>query len=200
VNILDVGLSFSNLSKRANTNRIMLHHSGVTVLQSVEVVHNYHIKTNGYSGIGYHFYVRKDGAIYKGRPEDCVGAHALGDRANFDSIGICFEGNFSVEDMSEAQKQSGKELVSYLKQKYGINRVQGHREVNSTSCPGTYFPFAEIAEVPAGITLAPDADMNHNGVEDIKEVIKNLQRAINNTFGTKILVDGVYRKTDPRGY
>lgn len=27
-------------------------------------------------GIGYHFLVRKDGSVYRGRPEDMVGAHA----------------------------------------------------------------------------------------------------------------------------
>ena len=37
--------------------------------------------------------------------------------------------------MGEAQKQAGIELVAYLKAKYGIDKVIGHRDVNNTSCP-----------------------------------------------------------------
>ena len=59
-----------------------------------EGIHKLH-KDRGYSGIGYHFYVRKDGKIYQGRPIETVGAHTLG--ANQKSIGICFEGDFEKE-------------------------------------------------------------------------------------------------------
>lgn len=145
MNIVETNLQFNGLTKREHTTRIFLHHSGVNVLQTVETIHNYHKNTLGWAGIGYHFYVRKDGGIYRGRPEDVIGAHAQGDRANYDSIGICFEGNFDVEKMPKEQIESGKQLVAYLKNKYGIDRVQAHREVNSTSCPGMNFHFAEIA-------------------------------------------------------
>ena len=65
MNIIETNLQFTSLSKRDKTNRIILHHSGVSVLQSVEVIHNYHKNTNKWAGIGYHFYVRKDGSIYR---------------------------------------------------------------------------------------------------------------------------------------
>ena len=187
MNIIDTGLSFTNLSKRGSTNRIILHNTGVTVLQSVEVIHNYH-KSIGYAGIGYHIYIRKDGSIYKGRPEEMIGAHASG--ANGDSIGVCFEGNFNVETMSEAQKNAGKEVVAYLKTKWGISKVQGHNEVNNTSCPGSSFPFAEIANVAPGATINPDTDMNHNG--DAKDATKRLQIALNNSYKSGVVVDGIY--------
>lgn len=144
MNIIETNLNFNGLTKRERTVRIILHHSGTNILQTIETIHNYH-KSLKWAGIGYHFYVRKDGSIYRGRPEDVIGAHAQGDRANYDSIGICFEGNFDVEKMKVEQQEAGKELVAYLKNKYGIDRVQAHREVNSTSCPGMNFHFAEIA-------------------------------------------------------
>lgn len=77
MNIIEKKLSFREMDIRSKTEQIVLHHSGVTVLQSVEVIHNYHKNSNGWSGIGYHFYVRKDGKIYRGRPENTVGAHAV---------------------------------------------------------------------------------------------------------------------------
>lgn len=169
MNIIETNLSFGALSQRNSTKMIVLHNSGVTVLQSVEVIHNYH-RSKGWAGIGYNFYVRKSGEIYRGRPEWAVGAHAVG--YNSTSIGICFEGNFDTETMNEKQIEAGKELVSYLKDKYGINEVVRHSEVNVTSCPGKNFPFYEIVtekEVLYGYT----------------DFVKELQRAI----GAK--VDGI---------
>lgn len=142
MNIIETNLKFNSMDTRKLTKRIILHHSGVSVLQSVEIIHNYHKNTQGYAGIGYHFYVRKDGTIYRGRPEDKVGAHAYG--ANSDSIGICAEGDFNNEIMSEVQKNAIKELVVYLKEKYNVNIVVGHRDTIATSCPGKNYPFDEI--------------------------------------------------------
>ena len=142
MNIIETNLQFTSLTKRGKTNRIILHHSGVSVLQSIEIIHNYHKNTNKWSGIGYHFYVRKDGSIYRGRPEEMIGAHAYG--ANSDSIGICAEGDFNNETMTDVQKNAIKELVAYLKAKYGINTVVGHRDTIATSCPGKNYPFDEI--------------------------------------------------------
>lgn len=142
MNIIETNLEFTSLSKRNVTNRIILHHSGVSVLQSVEVIHNYHKNTNKWAGIGYHFYVRKDGSIYRGRPEEMIGAHAYG--ANSDSIGICAEGNFNEETMSEVQKKAIRELVVYLKEKYNITKVQRHSDTIATTCPGENYPFEDI--------------------------------------------------------
>lgn len=161
MNIIETNLKFNGLTKRNSTNRIILHNSGVSVLQSVETIHNYHKNSLGWAGIGYHLYVRKDGSVYRGRPEDTVGAHAYG--SNSDSIGICFEGNFDEETMPEAQKRAGIELVAYLKEKYSISTVQGHKDVNNTSCPGKEFPFEEIANGVVEESEEEDMKIYKNG-------------------------------------
>lgn len=129
--IIKTNLKFKDMDTRKSTNRILLHHSACESC-TPEQIHQWHL-ARGWAGAGYHFLVRKDGKKYRLRPEDKVGAHAYG--ANYDSIGICAEGNFMEEQMPEVQKNSIKELVAYLKDKYGIDKVQGHREVNATSCP-----------------------------------------------------------------
>ena len=133
-------LSFKQLMKRTRTIFIALHHAVMN--GSVEDVHRVHLN-QGYSGIGYHIYIRKDGSIWEGRPLDTVGAHAQG--SNSISVGVCFEGNFEEEQMSDAQIQAGREVVAYLKDLYNISDVRGHREVNATACPGKNFPFNKIA-------------------------------------------------------
>lgn len=129
-----------NLKKRTKTNRIILHHAAA-INCTVDQVDSWH-KARGWTCIGYHFFVRKDGIIYRGRPEDTIGAHASNN--NSDSIGICAEGNFEIETMPEAQKIALKELVSYLKKKYNISIVQRHKDVGQTDCPGKNYPFEEI--------------------------------------------------------
>lgn len=129
------------LAKRGVTRRIILHHAAA-VTCSADQIHAWHL-ANGWSGIGYHFFVRKDGTVYRGRPEDTVGAHAGG--SNSDSIGVCFEGSFDKEEMPAVQRRAGTELVTYLKKKYGVTTVQRHSDVNATGCPGTHFPFDAIA-------------------------------------------------------
>lgn len=137
--IIESDLDFNYMDTRSKTEQIILHHSGVTVLQSVETIHNYHKNANGWSGIGYHFYVRKDGNIYRGRPENTVGAHCQGQ--NYYSIGICFEGNFEKEEMSIKQIKAGHELIIYLLDKYDLAKVniKKHNDFGSTVCPRKKF-------------------------------------------------------------
>lgn len=141
MNIIETNLTFGPLSKRDKTTEMYLHHAA-TIKCTVEQIHSWH-KAFGWPGIGYHYLVCKDGSIYRGRPEDTIGAHASGH--NSYSIGICFEGNFEIEEMPEAQKAAGKELIAYLKGKYKIDKVLRHKDVNATACPGKHFPFEEIA-------------------------------------------------------
>ena len=142
MNIIETSLKFKNsMTNRSATKRIILHHAEASQC-TAEDIHRWHLN-NGWAGAGYHFLVRKDGSIYRLRPENKVGAHAQG--ANSNSIGICFEGAYMTETMPQAQIDAGKELVAYLKEKYDISKVQAHRDVCSTSCPGKNFPFEDIA-------------------------------------------------------
>ena len=140
-----------SLKNRTSTKRIILHHDESKSC-TADDIHRWHL-ANGWCGIGYHFFVRKDGSIYRGRPEGDVGSHAKG--SNSDSIGICFEGSYMTETMPDVQINAGRELVAYLKNKYGITTVQKHKDVCSTNCPGTNFPFDAIVNGVVVPTPAP---------------------------------------------
>ena len=211
--IIETNLQFKDMSTRKATQRIILHHADAKNC-SAEDIHRWHLN-NGWSGAGYHFLVRKDGKVYRLRPEDKVGAHAYG--ANYDSLGICFEGNFMEEDMPAEQIKAGQELVAYLKNKYNITTVQRHKDVCSTNCPGDKFPFNEIADSETsnevvsqpqesenkgnvariqailndkyGLSIAVD---NIYGNETKKSLVKGLQTELNKQFGSKLAVDGIF--------
>ena len=207
MNIINTNLKFKQMDTRSSTQRIILHHAAAKKC-SAEDIHRWHL-SNGWSGAGYHFLVRKDGTIYRLRPEDKVGAHSYG--ANYDSLGICFEGDYKEEIMQEEEIKAGKELVNFLKNKYGINTVQVHKNVNATNCPGDNFPFAQIANETGeskpskekgkiatiqtslnekyGLNISVD---NIYGNETKKALVKGLQTELNKQFGSKLAVDGIF--------
>ena len=114
---------------------IVIHHTASTRDMTVQEIHQLHLNQGeNWKGIGYHFYIDKQGVIWRGRPEEMSGSHALD--YNFVSIGICLSGNFEIEQPTEKQLQSLSELLQHLKQKYGNVQVVGHRDLNATACPG----------------------------------------------------------------
>lgn len=198
MNIQNANLTFKgSMANRSKTNRIILHHAEASSC-TPQQIHQWHLN-NGWSGAGYHFLVRKDGSVYSLRPENKIGSHAKNN--NSDSIGICFEGKYMTETMPEAQKKAGKELVAYLKSKYGISKVQAHRDVCSTDCPGSKFPFNEIANVSAGSsnvttkpstpTTAPSTKPSTGSTGAVGNWIAKLQTECNAQGFSKQKVDGI---------
>lgn len=170
MNIIETNLKFnSNYSTRSgNPEGFVLHHAAAN--GSVYDVHNWHL-ANGWAGIGYHFYVRKDGSVYRGRPEDWIGAHTVGHNSK---IGICAEGNFEIDLMGAAQRNAIIELLDYLRSKYGNLEVYGHRDLDSTDCPGKNYPFDEIV---SGKKDAEASGNNTTPAEAYKPTVKEWQDA-----------------------
>jgi len=142
MNIKKVNLNFdmSKIAYGNNPSAIVLHNADASSC-SVQDIHSWH-RNQGWAGIGYHYFIRKNGEVYKGREDNWVGSHCLGH--NQDTIGICFEGKYNEETMPQTQINAGIELVSYLKSNYGISKVYKHKDLNSTDCPGNNFPFNSI--------------------------------------------------------
>ena len=202
MNIIETNLKFTNnMTNRSTTKRIILHHAEASKC-TAEDIHRWHLN-NGWAGAGYHFLVRKDGSVYRLRPENKVGAHAQG--ANSNSIGICFEGAYMTETMPQAQINAGKELVAYLKKKYGISKVQAHRDVCSTSCPGTNFPFTEIAgavAVSAPVNTVPKpatSSAAKPATPSGNDWVRRLQKECNAQGFSKQVVDGIPGKNTLAG-
>lgn len=148
----DAGLQFRGISpnggKMKTVDTIILHHRAGN--GDVESIHKQHM-AQGWWGIGYHYYIRKDGSIWRGRPEQWVGSHAgSSNDYNKHSIGICFEGNFEQEQMTDAQVQAGRELIADIEQRYTIYQILGHKDVAKTACPGANFRWDDL--------FAPDPD------------------------------------------
>lgn len=144
-------LQFGSLENREQTDAIVLHHIGNTNEDvSAATVHRWH-RNQGWSGIGYHYLIRKDGTIEQGRPRDTVGAHCYGE--NWHTVGVNIVGNFQEAEPEPAQLESAKRLLAALCRNYGLepgrNTIFGHRDFNSTACPGNNL-YARLPELIKG--------------------------------------------------
>lgn len=131
------------LESRGITTSIILLHSADTKPHSVEDVHKSHQKKYGMAGIAYHYFIKKNGEIYEGRPHDTKGAFLK--EYNSNSIGVCFEGDFNKEKMNEVQMSSSILLLSLLSLAYQAGTILPYwRCKKEWKDPGLNFPFDKI--------------------------------------------------------
>lgn len=138
-NIKKTYLTFSSLDNRPKTDKIVIHHTGNPTDDNLSAIaiHSSH-QAQGWSGIGYHYVVRKDGTVEEGRPHWTIGAHAYGDNSHTIGIHVC--GNFEIGQPTDAQIESLAMLISGLAYDYGLpindQTVVAHRDLMPTACCG----------------------------------------------------------------
>jgi hypothetical protein len=109
--------------------------------------------SRGFNGISYCWVCFPSGRCWEGRGWGIVEAATEGHNTSGDSL--VFAGNYSAFKLSEQQKQAAVALVNraqvsgFLAAK-GLN-IRGHREVDSTSCPGDKITSAWIESVQAKV-------------------------------------------------
>ena len=121
------------MSKPLQEVRYLVVHCTATQLSqrvSVDDIDSWH-QARGRSGIGYHWYIDRDGRIFPGRSEQLEGAHVLG--YNDCSIGICYEGGInpqgqSADTRTAAQKAALLFVLKELKRSYPQAIICGHRD------------------------------------------------------------------------
>ena len=91
-------------------------------------------RERGWAGIGYHFFIRTDGTVEKGRDLEKRGAHVKGH--NTGSIGICLNG-LHTGDFTQAQFDTLIKLCLEIDAAYGPGTIKfrGHKEVAAKACP-----------------------------------------------------------------
>jgi uncharacterized protein with LGFP repeats len=147
----------------------------------------YHRNSNGWGDIGYNFLVDRYGTIYEGRAggvdRAVVGAQAQG--WNAQSTGIANLGTFSTQGQTPEAIAAMTRIIRWKLPLHGVpttgtvrvpsaggattrlargvvgtfNRVSGHRDGNSTSCPGDalFRQLPELRSRVAGAAPSPSA-------------------------------------------
>jgi N-acetylmuramoyl-L-alanine amidase len=117
--------------------------SNLVAHDDIKIIDQWH-KDRGFKGVGYHFFIKRDGEIQKGRPLDEdpileaneVGAHTLG--INKRSIGVCLSG-LQESDFTPDQFAALTGLIKHLLETMDF-KIAGHNYFTDLkSCPN--FPW-----------------------------------------------------------
>ena len=102
-------------------------------------IHHDNIKTmktwhlgRGFSDIGYHFFIQKDGTLEYGRGIEKTPAAQKGH--NLNTLAICMHG-LKEENFTEAQFDTLKKLATQIEHNYENISFHGHCEVSKKACP-----------------------------------------------------------------
>lgn len=128
-----------------NITKIIVHCSATPKGEdyTTDDIKKWHLQS-GFSDIGYHYVVYRDGTVHKGRDEKIAGAHTTGQ--NTCSIGVCYIGgcparsdaawqNKSEDTRTDEQKAALLKLLKELKAKYPQAGIYGHRDFAAKACP-----------------------------------------------------------------
>lgn len=120
-------------------NRIILHCSATPPDMDIGVadIRKWHTD-KGWSDVGYHWVIARNGKVQEGRPIAIPGAHAKGH--NHDSIGICMVGGVDEDGMPDSnftrrQWAALGDLVTHIRAEHGYMEIYGHRDYSSKACP-----------------------------------------------------------------
>lgn len=105
---------------------------------TVDDIRRWH-KEQGWSDIGYHYVIYRDGSIHEGRDVKYSGAHCTGHNAN--SIGVVYiggvskDGKTAKDTRTKAQKRALLQVMRTLRAAYPSARIYGHRDFAKKACP-----------------------------------------------------------------
>lgn len=130
------------MTLRRFTDHIIIHCSATPPGMDIGVkeIDRWH-RERGFLRIGYHFVIRRDGTVEKGRDIDEVGAHARPWNGN--SVGICLVGGVAEgtklpeANYTPAQWTALETLLRHVRAFYPRATIIGHRDVPGVSkaCP-----------------------------------------------------------------
>ncbi|MEG8276906.1 N-acetylmuramoyl-L-alanine amidase [Streptomyces sp. AHA2] len=171
----------------SDTQAIFVHHTAGTndyaCSESASIVRGvflYHVKSNGWNDIGYHFLVDKCGTVFEGRAggidKPVLGAHTYGFNTATSSISVL--GDYSTATADAVVRESVAKVAAWklglygvdptgtvvltagadngkykLGQKVTMHRISGHRDGFPTECPGQHL-YGDLPEIR---TLAANA-------------------------------------------
>ncbi len=169
----------------------------------IGTIRHWHVGERGWSDVGYHYFIRSDGALQEGRPLERSPAAQTGDNAG--TIAACLHG-LAVESFTGAQYRTLIALAREIDAAY-LGRVtfHGHCEVSSKFCP--VFPYRAVLGLDGAgrMTGSPRDDpalpeetlISEDGERETLEItsrgaaVRRLQRLLRGA-GLPLVEDGLF--------
>ena len=120
----------------------------------IATIRSWHVDERGWSDVGYHYFIRSDGALQEGRPLERTPAAQAGHNAG--TIAVCLHG-LAAENFADDQFRTLTALAREIDEAYaGRVTFHGHCEVSSKPCP--VFPYREVLglDVTGRMTGSPE--------------------------------------------
>lgn len=126
--------------KRTKTDFLVVHCAATKPSMDIGLreIRQWH-RQKGWLDVGYHFIIRRDGAVEAGRDVNVIGAHVQG--YNSESVGVCLVGGINDKGEPEAnftpeQYESLSGLLTDLSKQFPHASIVGHRELDpKKACP-----------------------------------------------------------------
>lgn len=149
--------------------RIFLHCSATNVPShdDVEVIRRWH-KDQGWSDIGYHFFITSGGELQVGRKLSNSPAAQRGHNAG--TIAICLSG-LNVEDFTERQFDTLIKLCEDINEQIPNLTFHGHCEVSSKLCP--VFDYRKVLSLDEFGAIKQDLE-----VDELATRVSELERRV----------------------
>lgn len=191
-------------------NIIVIHHAASRSCTAQDI-HRWHLE-KGWAGIAYHYFIRKDGSIYRGRQETWQGGGLLGSE-NKGAIQICLEGCYTDYGMQTektvpaAQMAALVELCRDIMKRWNIVAIKRHADYPSAQadkkdCPGKYFPWAEFLQRIGGsfVSVSVSDTWKDKAVDFVMKFQKETGLVVDGKAGndTNSKLDEVLRKAASR--
>ena len=134
-------LAVSTLKKSSrHINEIIIHCTATPEGKNytVDDIRRWH-RNQGWSDIGYHYVIYRDGSVHVGRDVNIAGAHCRGH--NSSSIGVCYVGGTDSNQVPKDtrtlnQKAALLNLLSDLREMYPKARIVSHHDYDrGKACP-----------------------------------------------------------------
>lgn len=180
---------------------IAVHHSGVKNgpkgVTAVKAFERHHMDANKWNAIAYNFLIDEQGVIYEGRGAGVISAATRPYNSRTESI--CYTGDGSKKIPAKTIA-SFEWLVNDIQKRYSAKLwVKGHRELASTSCPGSVL-FDWVKDHRSGVTkVQPKAKPVAKKPAKTTRLVKLRSRGAHvkmmqqqlNKKGFKLSVDGI---------
>jgi hypothetical protein len=120
--------------------------SDVPAHDNLETIRRWHLD-RGWRDVGYHYFIRKDGTLERGRDIESIPAAQAGH--NEGAIAICLSGGQNGRNQfTDAQRVTLRRLARAICAAYdGQIRFRGHKEVANKDCP--VFAYREWLDLDA---------------------------------------------------
>lgn len=119
----------------ARLRRYVVHHTAGGTGCRADCVWRYHVQRLGWSTVGYHLMVDRNGRVELMVPPSYM-AYGAGPTWNPSSVHVALAGNYNRHDPTAAMLDALYRVLCALDDTVGFLMWRGHRELKATACPG----------------------------------------------------------------